>query len=163
MSSAPGGAATPVPPPQHELCLDSSVVVNLLLQKSGWQAVHHALQRPNVTGILPGPALTETIAVTRRRGNRSTGEQIYQSLIALGVRIEHPTDADLLRAAELLELSRDNPGPPAPLTQEEGTLSLGDALILAITERLDCMVLTRDHYWTWMVDQDLLRVRVAVP
>lgn len=163
MSPAAGGAATPAPPPQHDLCLYSSVVVNLLLQKSGWQAVHHALQRPNVTGILPGPALTETIAVTRRRGNQSTGEQIHKTLTSLGVRIEHPTDDDLLRAAELLEISRDNPGPPAPMTQEEGTLSLGDALILAITERLGCMVLTRDHYWKWMVDHQLLDVRVAVP
>lgn len=163
MSPTPGRGATPPPPLQHDLCLDSSVVVNLLLQKPGWQAVHHALQRHDVTGILPGPALTETIAVTRRRGNQSTGEQIRQTLTSLGVRVEHPTDDDLVRAAELLEISRDNPGPPAPITQEEGTLSLGDALILAITERLGCMVLTRDHYWTWMVDQGLLSVRVAVP
>lgn len=145
------------------LCLDSSVVVTLLLQEPGWQAIHHALLRPEISGILPGPVLTETIAVTRRRGNQSTGQQIFRTLTSLGVRIQHPTDSDLLRAAELLELSRDNPGPPAPMTREEGTLSLGDALILAITERLGCMVLTRDQYWKWMVDQGLIQVRVAVP
>jgi hypothetical protein len=138
-------------------------VVNLLLQKPGWQAVHNVLLRPNVTGVLPGPALTESVAVSRRLGNQSSGGQIYEALTALGLAVEHPTDDDLLRAAELLEISRDNPGPPHPITEEEGTLSLGDALILATTERLGCMILTRDAYWKWMVDQVLLDVQVAIP
>lgn len=163
MSEATGGAASPAPPPQHVLALDSSIVVNLLLQKTGWQAVHSTLQRPNVTGVLPGPALAESIFVARRKGNQSTSRQIYQALTSLGLRIVHPVDDDLVRAAELLEISRDNPGPPSPITQQEGTLSLGEALILATTERLGCMVLTRDGYWKWMVDQNLLHVRVAIP
>ena len=163
MNAAAGDAAKPAPPPQRTLALDSSIVVNLLLQKPGWQAVHHVLQRPNVSGILPGPALTESVSVSRRLGNQSSGEQIYKALTALGVRVEHPSDTDLLRAAELLEISRDNPGPPHPITEEEGTLSLGDALILATTERLECMILTRDGYWKWMVDQGLLDVQVAIP
>lgn len=163
MTVAPGGAGKPASPPHHVLALDSSIVVNLLLQKPGWQAVHNVLQRPNVSGVLPGPALSESISVSRRLGNQSSGSQIYEALTALGVRVEHPTDHDLLRAAELLEISRDNPGPPHPITDEEGTLSLGDALILATTERLDCIILTRDAYWKWMVDQGLLAVRVRTP
>jgi PIN domain nuclease of toxin-antitoxin system len=43
------------------------------------------------------------------------------------------------------------------------TLSLGDALILAVTERLGCMVLTRDRYWKWMVDEGHLAIRIAIP
>jgi hypothetical protein len=39
----------------------------------------------------------------------------------------------------------------------------GDALILAVTERLGCPVLTRDGYWKWMVDQGLLGVLVVIP
>lgn len=163
MSTATGGAAKSAPPPQHVLCLDSSIVVNLLLQEKGWQAVHRALSRPDISAVLPGPALTESILVSRRRGNRSSGQQIQEALSALGLRVEHPTDEDLVRAAALLEISRDNPGPPHPITQQEGTLSLGDALILATTERLECMVLTRDAYWKWMVDEGLLQVRVAIP
>ncbi|WP_203335263.1 PIN domain-containing protein [Nocardioides limicola] len=161
--SAAAPAAKPGPPATVELCLDSSVVVNLILQKPGWRAVHSVLQKPSVSGILPGPVLTEMINVSRREGNRSTGSQLHELLGAMGLRVEHPTEDDLVRAAELLEISRDNPGPPSPITQEEGTLSLADSLILAIAERLGCMVLTRDRYWKWMVDQDLLEVRVAIP
>jgi hypothetical protein len=81
----------------------------------------------------------------------------------MGVRTEHPTDEDLLRAAELLEMSDRNPGPPKTTVGAEPTLSLGDALILATTERLGDPVLTRDSYWKWMVDQALLDVVVLVP
>lgn len=160
MTVASGSAATSAP---VDLCLDSSIVVNLLLQGQGWMAVDRVLARPNVSAVLPGPVLTESISVARRKGNRSPGSQIFAALTAQGWRVEHPTDQDLLRAAELLEVSRDNPGPPHPITQVEGTLSLGEALILATTERLGCMVLTRDAYWKWMLDQGLLQVRVAVP
>jgi hypothetical protein len=59
-------AVRPTPPPTTVLCLDSSVVCTLLLQERGWQAIYHALQRPEVEGIMPGPALTESIRVSRR-------------------------------------------------------------------------------------------------
>lgn len=48
-------------------------------------------------------------------------------------------------------------------SDRDATLSLGDALILAVTERLGCMVLTRDGYWKWMVDEGHLKVQVAIP
>ena len=41
--------------------------------------------------------------------------------------------------------------------------ALENALILAVTERLGCMVLTRDGSWKWMVDEGHLEVRVAIP
>jgi predicted nucleic acid-binding protein len=135
----------------------------LLLQERGWQAIYHALQRPEVEGILPGPALTESIRVSRRKGNASRPRQIAEALAALGLRVEHPTESDLVRAAELIEISEDNPGPPPPHSGQEATLSLGDALILAVTERLGCMVLTRDRYWKWMVDARHLDIRIAIP
>ncbi|GAB2699622.1 PIN domain-containing protein [Thalassiella azotivora] len=154
---------TPSPTATRRLCLDSSVVCTLLLQERGWQAIHQALLRPEVDGLLPGPVLTESVVVAQRKGNRSSARQIGDALTALSLRVEHPTDGDLLRAAELIAISRDNPGPPASHSQQESTLSLGDALILAITERLDCMVLTRDRYWKWMVDEGHLDVQVAIP
>ena len=53
------------------------------------------------------------------------------------------------------------------LFQERGwqaiTAALENALILAVTERLGCMVLTRDGSWKWMVDEGHLEVRVAIP
>lgn len=156
-------APRPALPRAKLLCLDSSVVCSLLLQERGWQAILHTLQRPDVEGILPGPALTECIAVVRRRGNQSSPTQISEALIAIGLRVEHPTDTDLVRAAELIEISDDNPGPPPPHSDRDATLSLGDALILAVTERLECMVLTRDSYWKWMVDEGHLHVKIAIP
>jgi predicted nucleic acid-binding protein len=138
-------------------------VCTLLLQERGWQAIYHALQRPEVEGIMPGPALTESIRVSRRKGNASRPRQIAEALAALGLRVEHPTESDLIRAAELIEISEDNPGPAPPHSGQEATLSLGDALILAVTERLGCMVLTRDRYWKWMVDEGHLAIRIAIP
>jgi len=139
------------------------VVCTLLLQERGWQGIQKVLALPEVNGMLPGPALTESIAVARRKGNQSSGTQIREALTALGLRVEHPTDGDLVRAAELIEISDDNPGPPPPHSNRDATLSLGDALILAVTERLGCMVLTRDVYWQWMVDEGHLAVNVAIP
>ena len=156
-------APRPAAAQRIELCLDSSVVCTLLLQERGWQAIHRTLQRSEVDGVLPGPALTEAIRVARRKGNQSTAHQIREALTALGLRVEHPTDGDLVRAAELIEISDDNPGPPSPRSNRDATLSLGDALILAVTERLGCMVLTRDAYWKWMVDEGHLGVNVTIP
>ena len=144
------------------LCLDSSVVVTVLLQERGWKPILSVVQRAEVDVVLPGPCLTESIEVVRRKGNQSSGQQLHATLTSLG-RIEHPSDADWVRAAELLEISERNPGPPKGRADYPATLSLGDALILAITERLGFMVLTRDDCWRWMVDQGLLHVQVRVP
>lgn len=144
------------------LCLDSSVVLTLILQERGWQAIFRILSRPDIDVVLPGPGLTESIDVARRKGNQSSGSQLHATLTALA-RLEHLTDADLLRAAELLEISERNPGPPTAHSVGGSTLSLGDAFILAISERLGFPVLTRDDYWRWMVDQGLLQVKVLVP
>ena len=60
------------------------------------------------------------------------------------VTVEPPRDVDMLRAAGLLEDSWAHPGRhPASSV----TLSFGDALILAVVERLGVKVLTADRYW----------------
>jgi PIN domain nuclease of toxin-antitoxin system len=125
--------------------LDSSAVVTWVLQEPAWQAVQALLDRPGADPVLPAVALTEVVSVARRKGNSSSGQQILAALTSYGARVEHPTDGDLLRAAELLESSASQSaqtpvGPPL-------TLSLGDALILAVVERLGCVVVTRDRYW----------------
>lgn len=129
----------------------------MLLQERGWQAIQNVLQNPAVDPILAGPTLTEVITVARRKGNQSSGKQLRGALSALGVRVEHTADGDLIRAAELIELSEANPGP------NSATLSLGDALILSVGERLDCPVITRDTYWKWMVTNGLIAINVHVP
>ena len=58
----------------------------MLLQERGWQAIQSVLQNPDVDPILAGPALTEIVTVARRKGNQSTGKQIWGMLGALGVK-----------------------------------------------------------------------------
>lgn len=140
-----------------EAIFDSSAIVTMLLQERGWQAIRSVLSNPALDPVLAGPALTEVITVARRKGNQSSGEQIWQTLAALGARVEHTNDDDLLRAADLIELAEDNPGP------DGATLSLGDALILAVGDRLGCTVITRDTYWKWMADEGLIAIKVYVP
>lgn len=138
--------------------LDSSAVVTWILQERGWRAID-ALFARGVDVVLPGPALTEVIDVARRRGNRSTPQQLADAVQAQGVRIEPSTIADLVRAAELAELGRSQPG-----EREAGrsvTLSLGDTLILAAAERLGAPVVTRDQYWTWLRDRGVVGVQVV--
>lgn len=122
-------------------CLDTSALTTWVLQRPGWKAIDIALHSASADPVLPGPVLTELVEVVRREGNQSTGPQILRTLEAFGARVEHPTDDDLLRAAELLEVSKQHPGPNGE------TLSLGDSLVLAVTERLSINVVTRDTYW----------------
>jgi predicted nucleic acid-binding protein len=86
--------------------LDSSAVVTWILQERGWRAIDAIFAR-GVDVVLLGPALTEVIDVARRRGNRSTPQQLADAVQAQGVRIEPSTIADLVRAAEL---ARGHPG-----------------------------------------------------
>jgi PIN domain nuclease of toxin-antitoxin system len=84
--------------------------------------------------------------IARSKGNVSTGPQLLLALQGFGTRVEHPVDADLLRAAELLEVSQTHPGTSG------ATLSLGDASILAVVERLDISVISKDRYWSELAD-----------
>ncbi len=68
---------------------------------------------------------------------------------------EHGRSADI-------GISGNNPGPPHATTGAQATLSLGDALILAIAEHLDYKVVTYDTYWEWMVGQGLSTAQVVV-
>lgn len=140
-----------------EAIFDSSAIVTMLLQEPGWTAIRNVLGNPAVEAVLAGPTLTEVVTVARRKGNQSDGHQIWEALSALGARVESATEPDLLRAAELIELSASHPGP------DDATLSLGDALILAVADRLGCPVITRDTYWQWMVDEGLLTTRIQLP
>lgn len=140
----------------------STIVIYLTQERPFWKAIERTLEHPDIEPVLAGPALTEVIATTRRKGNISTGSHIWAALAGQGVVIEHPTAGDLMRAADLIELSDHNPG-PVNSKGVEATLSLGDAVILAIAERLDCPVITNDTYWEWMVNQGLLDVNIHVP
>lgn len=142
------------------LSLDSSAAIKWILQEQGWQAVDRVIRDTRTDCILAGPALTEVIFRARARGNTSPPEQIATVLGAQGIRVEPAVKADLVRAAELLETSATHPGPPKNPSDPGPTLSLGDASILAVSERLGAVVLTGDRYWEWMVDEGLLTLKV---
>lgn len=142
------------------IALDSSTVVTWVLQERRWHAVDALLKTPNLEFILPGPALTEIVFVARKKGNVTTGAALAATLRAVGMRVEHPVEGDLLRAAALLEISEQRPGPVNTKTNRPMTLSLGDATILAVTERLNCPIVTRDTYWTWLKAQGLIGIQV---
>lgn len=127
------------------VCLDASAMVTWVLQEPGWKTVHRLLTRRDIDVVLPGPAITETIYQARGKGNRATPREILEAFQGYGAYVEHPDDDDLVRAAELLEASAEHPGPRGE------TLALGDALILAVAERLACPTLSRDRYWELLV------------
>jgi PIN domain nuclease of toxin-antitoxin system len=128
--------------------LDSSAVLAWILQESGrWKLVDAVLNEADADPVLPGPVLTEVIVTAHRRGNTSSAQHIADTLTAMGMRVEPAQDTDLLRAAALIEMSEDHSGEHR-LTAQRATLSLGDALILAVTERLGVKILTKDRYWT---------------
>lgn len=137
------------------VCLDSSVVLVWILQERGWQAVDRLLTRSDVEPVVPGPALTEVVLTARRKGNRSTGEKIRDTLEAFGVRFDAPTTADLLRAAQLLEASASSPGPAGE------SLSLADGLIISVAERLGCPLISRDTYWSLLAHEGHTSARVT--
>ena len=130
------------------VALGSSAVVAWITQSPGWIQVQRLIDHPEVELVLPGVVLAGSIYVSREKGNVTSPTQIAATLSAVGMAVEPPTAGDLVRAGELVEASRARPGPVNPLTGKEATLSLGDAVILAVTERLGCPVVTRDRYWS---------------
>jgi PIN domain nuclease of toxin-antitoxin system len=127
--------------------LDSSAMLAWVLQETPrWRAVDRLITTAGADPVLPGPALTEVICAARRHGNVSSPQQIATTLKAMGVRVEDLTEVDLIRAAELLETSRAHPA-VHPVKATPVILSLGDALILSVVERLGVHVVTKDRYW----------------
>lgn len=138
-----------------EVCLDSSAILVWVLQERGWQAIDRILSRDDVDTVVPGPALTEVVLTARRKGNRSTGDEVLETLEAFGCRVEAPATEDLLRAAALIEASTTHPGPSGE------TLSLADGLIIAVAERLGSPLVSRDTYWSLFAHDGHTTARVT--
>ncbi len=139
--------------------LDTSAVVAWVIQEQPrWKAVDALITNVASEPVLPGPALTEAVAVARRRGNNSSGAQLLLAFQASGIRLEHAQTADLLRAAELVEAAathRTGPG-------RAHTLSFCDSLILAISERLGLPVITGDSHWQQLATDGITQAEVVL-
>jgi predicted nucleic acid-binding protein len=81
-------------------------MLSLVLQEpSHWQVIDRLISNPAITLVLPGPVLAEVIYTARRKGKRTAANLLAQTLFANGIRVVHPIDEYLIRAAELHEIA----------------------------------------------------------
>jgi PIN domain nuclease of toxin-antitoxin system len=115
--------------------MDASAIVAWLLNERGAATVGRLLQ----FAVLPAPNVTGSIRTARTHGHRMTSDQLYSRLEASCAAVEPFLDVDAPRAAELL-LFADR--------QANAQLSLGDALCMAVAERLQLPLVGDDGLWT---------------
>jgi len=119
----------------RRVVMDASAIVAWLLNERGAPTVGRLLQ----FAVLPAPNVTESIRTARTHGHRMTSDQLYSRLEASCAVVEPFLDVDAPRAAELL-LFADR--------QANAQLSLGDALCIAVAERLQLPLVGDDGLWT---------------
>jgi len=114
--------------------MDASAIVAWLLNERGAPTIGRLLQ----FAVLPAPNVTESIRSARTHGHRMTSDQLFSRLEASCAAVEPFRDVDAPRAAELL-LYADR--------RTNGQLSLGDALCIAVAERLQLPLVGDDGLW----------------
>lgn len=119
----------------HRVVMDASAVVAWLLNERGAPTVGRLLR----FAVVPSPNAAESIRTARARGHSMSTDQIYARLEASCAAIEPFRDTEAPRAAELL-LFADRVA--------RGQLSLGDALCIAVAERLRLPLVGDDGFWT---------------
>ncbi len=136
----------------QELVLDASVLTAWILQQANrWQRVDRLFQQPPTGLVAPVSAVTETFYIARRRGNKSSFQQLLAAFGSFGIRIEPNVEQDAIWAAERIAESESHPAIWATVRGEQRgrcTLSLGDGLILAVAQRLQTVALTFDEAWS---------------
>lgn len=143
-----------------KLAFDSSALLTWILQERGWQAVHRILQSGDFELVMPSPVLLECIYRAREQGNASSPDEIAETLEAQGFRVAAALRDDLVMAAEYHEVSSNYPYRD-PATGKTHSLSLADCMVLAVCRRLECRVVTRDQYWSWLQREGHLDVEVV--
>ncbi len=130
-------------PPPRKVALDASAVLAWVLRERGHDVIDQLLS----FAVVPASAMVETLYRARDKGHRLSSDALHADLLALGLTVEPVTDADTVRAAELIAASKVDPSP--------GSLSLGDGLCIAVAERLGVTLTGGDRYWS--------QVRSTVP
>jgi ribonuclease VapC len=118
--------------------LDASAVLAWVLHESGADVVERLLP----AAAIPAANLTEVLYRAPERGHGMTMEQLEAHLLAKGLTIESVTPDDARRAAELIRYSRDH-----RRGRRDSGLSLGDALCIAVAERLELPISGGDTAW----------------
>lgn len=119
----------------RRVVMDASAIVAWLLNERGAAAVGRLLR----FAVLPAPNVTESIRTARSHGHRMTSDQLYSRLEASCAAVEPFLDVDAPKAAELLLYADRRAG---------AQLSLGDALCIAVAERLQLPLVGDDGLWT---------------
>lgn len=143
-----------------KLAFDSSALLTWILQERGWRAIQAILQSDEFQLVMPGPVLLECIYRAREKGNASSPDEIATTLEAQGLVVEPAQRDDLVAAAWYREVSSKYPYEDAG-TGNVHSLSLADCMVLAVCKRLECRVVTRDQYWSWLQRERLLDVEVV--
>lgn len=117
--------------------LDASAVLAWVLKARGYATVDKVLS----VAVIPASVLTEVLYKAPELGHAMAPSELHAALLGSGIVVEPITEADSLRAAELIAASR------AARSSAVGTLSLGDGLCLAVAERLQLPVSGGDQVW----------------
>jgi PIN domain nuclease of toxin-antitoxin system len=123
--------------PKPLVVLDASAVLAWVLNEPGAATVDQVIPFAVVTSA----NLTEVLYRAARCGHRMDPATLHHHLLHAGISVEPVTDADTVRAADLIAQSRQDPP-----TGSRG-LALGDGLCLAVAERLELPVTGGDQLW----------------
>jgi PIN domain nuclease of toxin-antitoxin system len=142
--------AVPTPPPRVVLVLDTSLTIAWVRKEAGrWERVEKLLRSPRLDCVVPAPALAETIYMAQDRGVSVSASTIHTALVAQRLRIEPLTEDDAVWAGHRIRESHVNPAQwtNSQGQDRDGSLSLGDGLILAVAHRLRAQPATFDAAW----------------
>lgn len=118
----------------RRVVVDASALLAWVMRERGSDTVDAVLPY----AVAPVSALVETLYRAPELGHGLSAAHLHRDLVSMGLHIEPVTEADAVRAAELIAQSRRSPG---------GSLSLGDGLCLAVAERLHLTVTGNDQFW----------------
>ncbi|WP_326673483.1 PIN domain-containing protein [Streptomyces canus] len=137
--------------PQPPAVLDSSALVAWVFREKGADVVDELLPDAATTAA----NLAEVTYVCLKRGYTRPPRELVQDLVALGLSVEPATADEGARAGHLVHESRRD-------KQQYGgrTLALGDALCIALAERLHRPLVTGDTLWKDMEDRFTVQVHL---
>lgn len=122
----------------RKVVLDASAVLAWVLNERGAGTVDRLLP----VAVTPASGLVEVLYRAVERGHRLSSQELYGSLLGMGLNVESVLADDVVRAAELIATSRR-----VVNSAESRSLSLGDGLCCAVAERLELPVSGGDTYW----------------
>jgi PIN domain nuclease of toxin-antitoxin system len=121
-----------------KMVLDASAVLAWVLNEKGCHTVDKLLP----FSVVPASVLTEVIYRAQERGHDMDADELYQSLLVVGIAVEPVLEEDAVRAGELIAWSK------ADKDALNRSLSLGDGLCIAVGERLELPLIGGDDYWS---------------